>query len=151
MSATAPMLDPQLHFRRLERMYREAPISRWYGASIQIDAGSAEVDLPIRPEFLHAGGGVHGSIYFRALDDAAFFAANSRETESLLATVDFNVRFLRPVVQGKLFAHGLAMHQSGRLFFAQAELFDAGGRMLATGSGTFTRSKVALDESVGYV
>ena len=141
----------QLHFRKLERVYSAAPVSRWYGSSIRIEAGTSEVSFPIRQEFHHAGRGVHGSVYFRALDDAAFFAANSRETDVLLATVDFNVRFLRPVAQGQLFAHGLAMHQSGRLFFAQAELFDAGGRLLATGSGTFTRSKVALDQSVGYV
>jgi uncharacterized protein (TIGR00369 family) len=150
-NAITPTVDPQqLHFRRLERLYSASPISRWYGSVVIIEAGSAEVSFPIRPEFLHAGAGVHGSVYFRALDDAAFFAANSREAETLLATVDFNVRFLRPVSQGQLFAHGLAMHQSGHLFFAQAELFDASGRMLATGSGTFTRTKVALDAGVGY-
>jgi hypothetical protein len=66
------------HFRKLEHLYRVAPVTRWYGASIRIGDGEAEVSIPVRPEFYHAAHAVHGSVYFRALDDAAFFAANSR-------------------------------------------------------------------------
>ena len=46
--------------------------------------------------------------------------------------------------------HALAMDSQGRLFVAEAELRDQEGRLLAKGSGTFTRSKIALDEGLGY-
>lgn len=65
------------HYRKLERLYAAAPISQWYGATIAIAEGQAEVRIATRAEFYHAAHAVHGSVYFRALDDAAFFAVNS--------------------------------------------------------------------------
>jgi len=139
------------HFRTLERLYASAPVTRWYGASVRIGDGAAEVRIPIRPEFHHAAGAVHGSVYFRALDDAAFFAANSRVPEVLVLTVSFQLHFLRPVAEGELRAHGRVLHQTGRLLVAEAELFDGHDRLLAKGSGTFTRSAIALSPEIGYV
>lgn len=52
------------HYRKLERLYATAPVTQWYGAAIQINAGTAEVRLSARPEFHHAAGAVHGSVYF---------------------------------------------------------------------------------------
>ncbi len=62
------------HFRKLERMYSLAPINRYFNPKILVDAGYAEICIPIRPEFHHAANAVHGSVYFKAMDDAAFFA-----------------------------------------------------------------------------
>ena len=42
------------HYRKLEHLYAAAPISRWYGVSITVGDGRAEVGLPVRPEFYHA-------------------------------------------------------------------------------------------------
>src|SRR5215210_6262446 len=85
------------HYRKLERLYAAAPVSQWYGAAIAIAQGQAEVRMAARPEFFHAAHAVHGSVYFRALDDAAFFAVNSRVHEVLVLTVSFTVYFARPV------------------------------------------------------
>src|SRR4029453_13536929 len=85
------------HFRKLERAYASAPVTRWYGTTIHIDDGSAGVRGAVRPEFHHAAHGVHGSVYFRVLDDAAFFAANSLVTDVLVLTASFTVHFVRPV------------------------------------------------------
>ena len=92
------------HYRKLERLYAYAPVTQWYGATIRVDDGTAEVEIPIRPEFHHAAHAVHGSVYFRALDDAAFFAANSRVSDAFVLTVSFSVHFLRPVKDGVLVA-----------------------------------------------
>ena len=94
------------HYRKLERLYAYAPVTQWYGATIRVDDGTAEVEIPIRPEFHHAAHAVHGSVYFRALDDAAFFAANSRVSDAFVLTVSFSVHFLRPVKDGVLVARG---------------------------------------------
>jgi hypothetical protein len=61
-------MDAEVHFRKLEHLYQVAPVSRWYGTSIRVGDGRAEVRVPVRPEFFHAAGAVHGSVYFRALD-----------------------------------------------------------------------------------
>jgi len=138
------------HHRKLELLYTNAPVSQWYGTTIAIADGQAEVRLAIRPEFYHAAHAVHGSVYFRALDDAAFFAVNSRVRDVLVLTVSFTVHFTRPVTSGEVRAVGRLLHGSGRLFLAEADLFDSGGRLLGRGSGVFTRSAIPLDPSIGY-
>jgi uncharacterized protein (TIGR00369 family) len=138
------------HYRKLERLYAAAPITQWYAATIAIADGEAEVRLTTRREFHHAANAVHGSVYFRMLDDAAFFAANSRVTDVLVLTVSFTVHFARPVATGELRARGRLLHESGRLLLAEAELLDAGGSLLACGSGVFTRSAIRLEPGIGY-
>ena len=144
-----PVTDAD-HYQKLEHLYAAAPISRWYGISIAISDGKAEVRLPVRPEFYHAAHAVHGSVYFRALDDAAFFAVNSRVREVLVLTVSFTVHFARPVTSGEVRAIGRFLHGSGRLFLADAELVDTAGQLLGRGSGVFTRSAIALEPRIGY-
>jgi uncharacterized protein (TIGR00369 family) len=143
-------MDAEVHFRKLEHLYQVAPVSRWYGTSIRVSDGRAEVRVLVRPEFFHAAGAVHGSVYFRALDDAAFFAVNSRVADVLVLTVSFNIHLMNPVSRGELVAEGRMVHEAGRLFVAESELRDQEGRLLAKGSGTFTRSKIALGEGLGY-
>lgn len=140
--------DP--HYRRLENLYAGAPISRWYGAVSEISDGRARIRIPIRTDFYHPAGAVHGSVYFRALDDAAFFAANSRVRDTMVLTVGFTVHFTAPISEGELNALGWVVHESGRLFLAESELRDATGKLLAKGSGTFTRSRIALTPEIGY-
>jgi uncharacterized protein (TIGR00369 family) len=138
------------HQRKLERLYTTAPVSQWYGATIAIADGQAEVRLAIRPEFHHAAHAVHGSVYFRLLDDAAIFAENSPVREELVLTVSFTVHNFRPVTRGALRAVGRRLHGGGRLFLAEADLFDQVGKLLGRGSGVFTRSAIPLDPSIGY-
>jgi hypothetical protein len=49
-----------------------------------------------------------------------------------------------------MIATGRVVHESGRLFVAESELRDGEGRLLAKGSGTFTRSRTALGAEIGY-
>ena len=140
----------EIHYRKLEQMYAVAPVSRWYGAAIRVSDGEASVRIPVRNDFYHAAAGVHGSVYFRALDDAAYFAVSSRVEDALMLTVSFTVHFTAPVQQGELHAEGRIVHEAGRLFVAHAELRDDKGCLLAVGSGTFTRSKVLLTPGIGY-
>ncbi|MFN8583326.1 MAG: hypothetical protein U0163_20415 [Gemmatimonadaceae bacterium] len=75
------------HFHRLERMYLAAPINRFFEPAITISDGRAEVRFTVRPDFHHAAHAMHGSVYFKALDDAAFFAVNSAVTDVFVLTV----------------------------------------------------------------
>ncbi|HKO55830.1 MAG TPA: PaaI family thioesterase [Thermoanaerobaculia bacterium] len=139
------------HYRKLERMYLAAPVTRWYGGiGIAVADGAAQVTIAVREELFHAAGAVHGSVYFRALDDAAFFAANSRVEETLVLTVSFHLHLTRPVSAGTLRSTARVIHESGRLLLAEAELADDDGRLLAKGSGTFSRSNIALRPEIGY-
>ncbi len=61
------------HFRKLERMYASAPINAYFRPVLRIGDGEAELRIPLRNDFHHAAGAVHGAVYFKALDDATFF------------------------------------------------------------------------------
>ncbi|HEU4889248.1 MAG TPA: PaaI family thioesterase [Thermoanaerobaculia bacterium] len=138
------------HFRRLERMYHAAPVNQFFRPVLEVEEGHAELEIPIRKEFFHAAAAVHGSVYFKALDDAAFFAVNSLVTDVFVLTVSFNIYLTRPVSEGVLRARGSVVHRSRQIFLADAELFDQHSRQIARGSGSFMRSQIALTPEVGY-
>lgn len=138
------------HFRRLERMYHAAPINRWYAPTLTVRDGEAELSIPLRGDFHHGAGAAHGSVLFKALDDACFFAANSLVPEAFVLTASFSLHFLRPVVEGTIRAHGRVVHRSGSSWIADGVVRDDAGRELARGTGTFVRSKIALDTLPGY-
>ncbi len=139
------------HCRRLERMYHGAPINEQiFRPAIRVSEGRAEVTVTVRPELHHAAHAVHGSVYFKSLDDAAFFAVNSVVPDVFVLTVSFNVLLLRPIAEGVMTSEGRLVHQSRTLFVAESTLVNSEGKQLGRGSGTFVRSTIPLDEKVGY-
>ena len=139
------MIDPE-HYRRLERLYRRAPTNGYFQPRIEVGDGVARVIIEVRPDLFHAARAVHGAVYFKALDDAAFFAVNSRVEECFVLTSSFNIYLLRPVSGGEMIAEGRLVHASRRWFVGESKLLDGEGRVLARGSGTFVRSKIDLAE-----
>ena len=138
------------HFQKLTRMYLGAPINRYFAPRIEISRGQAVVTLPIREDFHHAASAVHGAVYFKALDDAAFFAANSLVDDVFVLTVAFAVHFTRPVRDGTITATGRVVHHSRRMLIADVEAVDATGKVVARGTGTFMRSEIPLTPAIGY-
>jgi uncharacterized protein (TIGR00369 family) len=143
-------MDPEGHYRRLERLYATAPINRYFEPALRISEGRAELTIPVKPDFFHAAGAVHGSVYFKALDDAAFFAANSLVFDVFVLTASFNVYLTRPVSEGELRASGSVVHRSTNLIVAESFLLDSKGLPIARGSGTFMRSRISLTPQIGY-
>jgi len=146
------MTSSDEHFRKLERMYHSAPINAFFAPTLRItEEGRAEITMPIKPDFFHAANAVHGSVYFKALDDAAFFAANSLVSDVFVLTVTYNVFLTRPIVDGEMRAAGRVVHRSKNLIIADADLLDSADRQIARGTGTFMRSQIALTPAIGYV
>jgi len=137
------------HYRKLERMYLSAPVNRSYSPTLEISEGRAVVEFEVGEQFFHAANAVHGAVYFKALDDSAFFAASSMVPDRFVVTVSFNVYFTRPVSEGTLRAEGRVVHHSKSLLVAESVLFN-GDKEVARGSGTFVPSKIELSEELGY-
>jgi len=144
------MTDRDEHYRRLERMYLAAPANEYFRPEIRIEDGAAEVRIAVRPDFFHAANAVHGSVYFKLLDDATFFAASSLVDDAFVLTASFNIYFLRPISDGVMTARGTIVNRSKRLLVGDGVLVDSDGREIARGSGTFMPSRVPLDERLGY-
>jgi uncharacterized protein (TIGR00369 family) len=138
------------HFRKLERMYASAPINEFFQPTLRVSPGQAEVSIPVRPELFHAAGAVHGAVYFKAMDDAAFFAVASLFDDVFPLTVTFNVYLMRPIAEGELRAVSEVVYQSRRLYIAESRLFNAQGREIGRGSGTFMKSQISLTPEIGY-
>lgn len=142
--------DSESHYRKLERMYMGAPVNEYFRPTISITEGEAEVRVAVRREFFHAAHAVHGSVYFKALDDATFFAANSLVEDVFVLTTSFNIYLLRPVADGEVVARGRVVSRSRRLYLAEGVLEDARGREIARGSGAFMPSTLVLGDLGGY-
>ena len=149
-AAIAPV-GAQAHHRALEALYRAAPINRFFRSELEIpDDGIARIRFEITPEVHHAAGAAHGTSYFKMLDDAAFYAANSLVSDRFLLTTAFNILLTRPIVAGPVIAEGRWVSGRRRVFVAEARLLDADGEEAARGTGTFMRSRIPLATLPGY-
>jgi uncharacterized protein (TIGR00369 family) len=144
-------VDWEEHHRRLERMYAAAPVNQYFAPSLRVSEGKAEITIEARRDFFHAANAVHGVVYFKLLDDAAFFAVNSLVHDVFVLTVSFNIYMTRPVSAGELKALGRVVHHARRLFIAESQLVNDKGQEIARGSGAFMRSTVALSPEIGYI
>jgi uncharacterized protein (TIGR00369 family) len=142
-------MDPS-HHRKLENMYRCSPCNEFYEPQIVIGDGTAEVTFAVRPEFHHAAGTLHGSVYFKALDDAAYFAAASLRDGHFLVTSTFTTYLTRPVAEGRLAARGRVLNATRGQVIAEAVLYDDREREVARGSGLFVPGRMRLDDALGY-
>lgn len=138
------------HYRRLERMYAAAPTNAYFRPEISVGNGIAEVRLTVRPDFFHAAHAVHGSVYFKLLDDATFFAVSSLIDDVFVLTTSFTIHLLRPVSGGELLARGTVVSRSSRLLLGDGVVTNSDGKDVARGTGTFMPSRIALDERLGY-
>ena len=144
------MTNRDEHYRRLERMYVAAPANEYFRPEIRIGEGTAEVRIAVRTDFFHAASAVHGSVYFKLLDDSTFFAASSLVEDVFVLTASFNIYFLRPVSAGVMTAKGRVVSRSSRLIIGEGIITDDDGKEVARGSGTFMPGKAKLDERLGY-
>jgi uncharacterized protein (TIGR00369 family) len=139
------------HFRALESLYAAAPVNRSFDSTIEIvDAGVARIRFLVEEAMFHAAGAAHGTLYFKMMDDAAFYACNSLVTDRFLLTTAFNLNFTRPLRAGPVVAEGRWVSGRRRVYVGEARLIDAEGEEAARGTGTFMRSHISLSGLAGY-
>ena len=140
------------HFRALENLYRSAPINGRFDSEIEIEeAGLARIRFDVDEASFHAAGAAHGTLYFKMMDDAAFYACNSLVTDRFLLTTAFNLLFTRPLRAGPVIAEGRWASGRRRVLVGEARLIDSDGELAASGTGTFMRSHIPLSGLPGYV
>ena len=138
------------HYRKLERMYLAAPINAFFKPQIQIGRGTAEIWVEVEQRFFHAAHAAHGSLYFKNLDDAAFFAVSSLVEDYFVLTSTFNLYLLAPVSEGVIRCAGKVVRGGGSSFLAESVLYNDANEEIARGSGMFVKSKIRLVPEMGY-
>jgi uncharacterized protein (TIGR00369 family) len=138
------------HFRKLENMYLGAPINRLYAPTITVGEGTAEIAITVSASFFHSAGAVHGSVYFKLLDDACFFAASSEVEDVFVLTTSFTTYMTRPVTSGQLVCRGRVVHSGKSPLLAEAQVVGTDGKEVGRGNGAFMRSRIPLGPEIGY-
>lgn len=139
------------HFRSLESLYRSAPINQLFKSRLEItEEGSARIHFDVDESVFHAAGAAHGTLYFKMLDDAAFYACNSLVSDRFMLTTAFNMLLTRPIKAGPLVAEGRWVSGRRRVMVGDARLIDATGEEAARATGTFMRSHIPLADLPGY-
>jgi uncharacterized protein (TIGR00369 family) len=146
-----PATGAEAHLRALERLYAAAPVNQLFESRLDLPAaGQAVIHFDVSPRLFHAAGAAHGTVYFKMLDDAAFYAANGFVSDRFLLTTAFNLHFTKPMKEGSATAEGRWISGRRRVFVAEARIVDSTGEECARGTGTFLRSHIALAGLDGY-
>ena len=145
MPPDEPATGLDAHLRALESLYDSAPVNRLFESRLSlVEAGRSQIDFTVAPTAYHAAGAAHGTLYFKMLDDAAFYAANALVSDRFLLTTAFNLHFTKPMKEGPARAEGRWISGRRRVIVAEARLVDSSGEECARGTGTFLRSHIAL-------
>ena len=140
------------HYSKLKRMYLQSNVNAqlYPTTECEIELRKATISIALSDQYFHALNAVHGSVYFKLLDDSAFFAVNSIVEDAFVLTTSFTSNLVRPVSSGKIEAIGQVRFESKNLFMAESTLYDEKGNEIAFGSGSFVKSKINLSEEIGY-
>jgi len=140
------------HFEKLKNMYLGANINTqmYETTQCEIELEKATISIIISEKYFHALGAIHGSVYFKLLDDAAFFAVNSIVEDVLVLTTSFDINILRPVNSGTITAIGKMTSKSENRFVSESTLYNEAGKKVAFGTGNFVKSNVILSKDIGY-
>jgi uncharacterized protein (TIGR00369 family) len=114
------------------------PFYAWTGMRVvRVDPGEVDVAMDVGPDHLNLRGLLHGGMIATLADTASGLAIRSAlGPESSHATVQLDVQFLRPGGPGSIEAHGRAVRVGRSIAFAEADVVDAGGTLLARATAT---------------
>ena len=124
----------------LRERLRGTAFYRWAGIEL-VDAspGHAEIAFEAGPEHVNLQGLVHGGMLATLADTAMGLAMRtSMEPGRRHVTVQLSMEFLSPGKQGRIVARGHTVKIGRQLGFAESEIVDARGRVLARARSTLS-------------
>lgn len=102
--------------------------------------GKARVVLDLEDKHRNRNGSLHGGIIAMMLDASAGFAASMAVAGDDLVpvvTISLNTSYLAPALDGQVIATGMVQGGGRSICYANSELRDTQGTLLATGTGVF--------------
>ena len=140
------------HYRRLETLFYSAPLNQgiFAGSKLTVSERQAVYELTIGRQYFHAAEAMHGAIYFKLLDDAAYFAAATLEPKYFILTKSYTIHFKRPVQEDLLRAEGQVISTDDREIIATSKILNSKGKVVAQGEGKFVKGPTLLSSLTGY-
>jgi uncharacterized protein (TIGR00369 family) len=127
----------------VEAKLRRGPFHQWLGITVQeVGEGTIALTAAWREEWVvnPEGGYTHGGILAALVDLTADWALVST-TGRGVPTIDMRVDYHRPAGKGDLTAKGRVKRIGGQFSVAEADVFDAGGKLVASGRGVYAMPK----------
>lgn len=104
--------------------------------TVELKDGLARLALALRPELLNSFGTAHGGVLMTLLDVAMCQAARTQHPDSQgVMTIDMSTSFMA-AGKGRLLAEGRVLKPGRATIFAEAEIRDEGGALVAKSIGT---------------
>jgi len=123
----------------VEQLVRRSPFHQWLGIkvlAVQDDGvelkASWREEWVVHPERRYTHGGILASL----VDVAADWAMVAR-TRRGVPTIDMRVDYHAAAMPGDLIARGRIVKWGNQFSVAEAQVFDEGGKLLASGRGTY--------------
>ena len=122
-----------------ERFARSAFHTAWLGLSLDhVDEGEATVSIAVEPKHRNLMGTLHGGMISTLADTATGVAMGTTlEDGTTWTTTALNVTFLAPGRSGRVRAVGRVVKRGKTFGYAEADVVDDDGRLLARATATF--------------
>jgi uncharacterized protein (TIGR00369 family) len=123
----------------VQALITRAPFHRWLGLTVTaVHDDGIELSAKWREDWVVNAerGYTHGGVLAALIDLAADWAM-VKQTGRGVPTIDLRVDYHRPALRGDLIAHGKVIRSGSQFATAEAQIFDAEGKLLASGRGTY--------------
>ncbi len=127
------------YIERLNQMVNRCPYFELLSMEIkEIGLGYSLLEINLSHKHLQPFGMVHGGVFASIIDAAAFWAiyCGIEDPNAGATTVDLKLNYLAPAASGKLIARGRQIKLGKTLGYAEAEVTDENGKILAHGTST---------------
>ncbi len=128
------------HIKRVNNIINSCPYLKLISMEItEMGIGYSIFEIDIQKKHFQPYQVVHGGVFASIVDATAFWAlyCDIDDQNSGLTTVDLKLNFLAPAVDGKLIARGRQIKLGRTLGYADAEVTNEKGKLLAHGTATF--------------
>jgi uncharacterized protein (TIGR00369 family) len=104
----------------------------------EVGPGFSVMEIDLAQKHLQPFGFVHGGVFASIIDAASFWSLfyEIEDQDTGVTTVDLKLNYLAPAISGRLIAKGRQIKLGRTLGYADAEVTDTMGRILAHGSST---------------
>jgi uncharacterized protein (TIGR00369 family) len=131
-------INPE-YIERVNQLVNRCPYFDLLSMKIQeVGARFSVLEIDLAQKHLQPFGFVHGGVFASIIDAAAFWSLfyEIEDQETGVTTVDLKLNYLAPAVSGKLIAKGRQIKLGKTLGYAEAEVTDVNGKILAHGTST---------------
>ncbi|HEY5638108.1 MAG TPA: PaaI family thioesterase [Burkholderiales bacterium] len=137
-------MSDELTLAEVQEMILTRPFHRWLGLEVlAVTDESIELKATWREEWVvnPQGGWTHGGILAALVDLTADWAM-IRKLGRPAPTIDMRVDYHSAAKKGDLICKGRIVRMGGQFSCAEASIHDTGGKLLASGRGTYASAPV---------